>query len=200
MKFIGNDKETFKGLFVQTHSVFNDLQQAQVVIMFNQRYINFLGFFICHELLLVGYYFQFVEGMEPCPLCIFQRVAFMAVGTVFLIAALHNPQSALLQRMYNGAGIAAALSGLGIAWRHIYLQGLPADQVPSCGPGLEYMMNIFSFSEVIQKVMTGSGECAEVSWRFLGITMPGWALIWFIGFTIFFVYRFWDVKPNEKPA
>lgn len=133
----------------------------------------------CAALLGYGLYLQHVVGLEPCPLCVFQRVAFIALGLVFLIAALHGPRrtGAIV---YAVLGFAAAATGAGVAGRHVWLQNLPADQVPACGPGLQYMLEQFPFSRMIEKVLSGSGECANVDWNFLGLTIPGWALLWFV--------------------
>lgn len=133
----------------------------------------------CAALLGYGLYLQHVVGLEPCPLCVFQRVAFIALGLVFLIAALHGPRRAGAT-VYAVLGFAAAATGAGVAGRHVWLQNLPADQVPACGPGLQYMLEQFPFSRMIEKVLSGSGECANVDWNFLGLTIPGWALLWFV--------------------
>ncbi len=137
---------------------------------------NLLGFLACAGLLAYAYYAQFVMHLEPCPLCIFQRVGVFALGVMFLIAALHDP--ALLGRRAYAALLAlAALATIGVAMRHLYIQSLPADAVPACGANLEFMLKVFSFSEVLVKVLTGSGECAKITWSFLGLAMPAWVLI-----------------------
>jgi disulfide bond formation protein DsbB len=144
--------------------------------MLNQRLLNFLGFLGCAGLMGYALFAQFVLDLPPCPLCIFQRVAVVAVGVLFLLAAIHNPGRAgsavyaILLGLSAGAGVA-------VAWRHIWLQGLPADQVPACGPGLDFMLDQFPVWEVLTTVLTGSGKCAEISWSFLGLSMPAWVLI-----------------------
>ena len=130
-------------------------------------------------LLGYGYWLQFVEHLEPCPLCIFQRIAFMALASTGFIAALHNPSS-LGRRLYSVFGVLFSLSGSLIAARHVWLQSLPPDRVPECGPGLDYLIEVFSFTDMLGKVFTGSGECATVDWSFLNLSMPAWALIWFV--------------------
>ena len=144
------------------------------------RMINFFGFLAC--VLLMAYaifYLEKIVGLDPCPLCMFQRVAFVALGVVFLLAALHNP-SGWGKKIYAlfiliSAGLGAALAG-----RHIWLQNLPPDQVPECAPDLDYMLEVFPFQEMLTTVLSSSGECAEVSWRFLSLSIPAWALISFI--------------------
>jgi len=122
---------------------------------------------------------QYVQGYEACPLCIFQRVALIALGLVLLVGALHAPVGAGA-RAYGLLGVIAAAAGIGIAGRHLYLQSLPPDQVPACGPGLDYLWDTFPMLDMLRLVFTGSGECAEVNWSFLGLSMPGWVLIWFV--------------------
>ncbi|OPX56510.1 disulfide bond formation protein DsbB [Oceanospirillum multiglobuliferum] len=145
----------------------------------NYRTLNLVGFVSCVLLLVSALIMQHVFELEPCPLCIFQRVAFMAAAAIFLVAAIHNPQSTG-QKVYTFLNLAALISGVGLALRHIWLQNLPADKVPSCGPGLDYMLEVLPFTDVINTVLKGSGECAEVSWTFLGLSIPWWTLFAYI--------------------
>ncbi|HEY1875839.1 MAG TPA: disulfide bond formation protein B, partial [Rhizomicrobium sp.] len=108
--------------------------------------------------------------------CIFQRIGVFTLGVIFLIAALHDP-AALGRRVYALLLALAALATIGVAARHLYIQSLPPGSVPACGASLDFMLKVFSLSEVLVKVLTGSGECATVSWEFLGLAMPGWVLI-----------------------
>lgn len=143
----------------------------------NQRLVNLYAFLLCAGLLGYAYYTQFYLGLAPCPLCIFQRVAVIALGAVFLLAALHGPHG-WGRRVYAALLGLVALAGAGIAGRHVWIQHLPADQVPACGPGLDYMLEVFPLGETLRMVFTGSGECAAVNWSFLGLSMPAWVLIW----------------------
>ena len=144
-----------------------------------RRLAYLLGFLVCAALIAWALWLQYGEGLEPCPLCIFQRVAVIAMGLVFLIAAFHNPGRsgagayALLQLLIGGAGAA-------IAARQVWLQSLPKDQVPACGMGLDYMLETLPFSDVLQKVFEGSGECAEKGWEFLHLSIAGWTLVFFV--------------------
>lgn len=151
--------------------------------MSSRRLLNLTGFLACAGLLGFGYYLQFQQGLEPCPLCIFQRVAFFALAIVFLIAAVHNPKH-WGARAYGGLLFLCASIGAAIAGRQIWLQSLPPDQVPECGPGLNYMLDVFPLTEVIATVLRGSGDCAEVDWTFLGLSIADWALVWFIALGI----------------
>ncbi len=137
---------------------------------------NLLGFAACAGLLAYAYYAQAVLHLEPCPLCIFQRVGVFALGVVFLIAATHDPVG-WGRRIYALLLAAAALSTIGVAVRHLYIQHLPEGSIPACGASLDFMLKVFSLSEVLVKVLTGSGECAKVTWSFLGLAMPAWVLI-----------------------
>ena len=121
-------------------------------------------------------YAEHVLYLMPCPLCIFERVAVISLGIVFLIAALHNPDGSRL-KVYTGLVALAAGAGAGVAGWHVRLQNLPADEVPSCGPGLNYMLDAFPLSEALKMVFYGSGECASIEWELLGLSMPAWVLI-----------------------
>ena len=160
----------------------------------SKRQVNLLGFAVCAGLLGFGYYLQFFQGLEPCPLCIFQRVAFISLGAIFLVAGLHNPGQ-IGARLYAGLITLAGLTGSGISSWHLYIQNLPPDQVPECGPGLDYMLEAFDFSQTLKMVFTGSGECAEISWAFLGLSMPGWALICFLGLGL--IGLFWNWRSQD---
>jgi disulfide bond formation protein DsbB len=132
----------------------------------------------CAGLLGFGYYLQYFDGQDPCPLCMVQRGFFYLVLATFLVAAVHFPQRTGT-RIYCIAAFLAALGGSGVAARHVWLQHLPADQVPACGPDLFYMMENLPFSRMLQKLFMGSGQCAEVHWRFLGLSIAEWSLAWF---------------------
>jgi disulfide bond formation protein DsbB len=142
----------------------------------DRRLVNFLGFIACVTLLAYAYYTQYELGVEPCPLCIFQRIGIAALGVVFLVAGLHNPRR-------WGAGVYGGLIGLaslataGVAIRHLYVQSLPPGTIPSCGAPLDVLLQFTPVTEVIRKVLTGSGECSQVNWKFLGLAMPAWVLI-----------------------
>ncbi len=141
-----------------------------------RRALNLLGLLGCLALLGFAWYAQVVLKLEPCPLCIFQRVGVAGVGLGFLLAAVHSPRD-WGRHVYGVLIAVAALVTVGIAARHIWIQQLPAGSVPVCGATLDYMLDVFPLSDVIRKVLTGSGECAKVSWRFLTLSMPTWVLI-----------------------
>jgi len=141
-----------------------------------RRGLNALGLAACAGLLGYAWYSQVVLGLEPCPLCIFQRVGVAAMAALFALAAIHNPRT-WGARIYAALLILAALMTMGVAARQLWIMHLPEGAVPACGATLSYMLDIFPLTDVIRKVLTGSGECAKVSWRFLGLSMPAWVLL-----------------------
>jgi len=145
----------------------------------SRRVVNLGGFLVCCGLMGFALFAQHVLLLDPCPLCVFQRVAVISIGIIFLVAALHNPAGAGRIPYALLLGL-AAVAGASVAGRHAWLQQLPPDKVPSCGPGLDYMLETLPFTEVLGKVFRGSGECAEIVWQFLGLSMPGWVLVWMI--------------------
>lgn len=136
-----------------------------------------LGAALCAGLVGYALYAQHVLGLEPCPLCVFQRIAYMAIGAVFLVAALHNPRARAGRVTYGVLLVLAAIGGMSVAGRHVWLQSLPPSEVPACGPGLDYLLEAFPLQDVLARVFRGSGECAEIDWTFLGLSMPAWNLI-----------------------
>ncbi|HSW15487.1 MAG TPA: disulfide bond formation protein B [Solimonas sp.] len=152
----------------------------------NNRLLNLLGFLGCIAGLLFALYLQHFKGYEPCPFCIFQRVAMLAAGLVFLAGAIHGPK-AWGQWVYALLATLAAMVGAGIAARHVWLQSLPPDQVPACGPTLDYLLDMMPLQEVVTTVLKGEGSCAKIDAQWLGISLPGWTLIAFFGFAIYAV-------------
>lgn len=149
-----------------------------------ERCANAAGAAVCIAALVYAIvWLQMFRGLEPCPLCILDRVAFAIAAVVFLLAALHGP-AALGRRIYAAVALVPLIFGLGSAGRHVWLQSLPADQVPACGPSLGYMMENFPLQRVIDLVLRGSGSCAEIQWQFLGGSIAQWTLILFVGLTL----------------
>ncbi|HEX6999957.1 MAG TPA: disulfide bond formation protein B [Gammaproteobacteria bacterium] len=143
-----------------------------------RRLWNAAGVAVAAALMGYALFAQHVQGYEPCPLCIYQRMIMIATGGVFLVAALHAP-AGLGARAYGLLGALVALTGAGVAGWHVRLQHLPPEQVPACGPGLDYIREVFPLVEELKMVFTGSGECANIDWSFLGLSMPAWVAIWF---------------------
>lgn len=160
------------------------------------RMLSLIGLIGCLFLMASALYMEHRMDMEPCPLCIFQRVAVIGAGLFLLIgvAIAGSRWGARISAVLTGL---AALAGVGLAGRHVWLQHLPADQVPQCGPGLDYLLDVFPWQEVVSKVLRGSGECAEVSWRFLGLSIPEWTLIAFIGLLVW-AALIWRAAPARN--
>jgi disulfide bond formation protein DsbB len=146
-----------------------------------------LGLLICAALMAFAFYLQYVEQQEPCPLCMLQRVVFVDMMIVFAVAAIHAParRGALV---YSGLLFVMAVLGAAVAGRQVWLQHLPADKVPACGPGFEYMIEQFPLADALRKILAGSGECAEVGWKFLGLSIAEWSLVWFVILGAFSLY------------
>lgn len=141
--------------------------------------VSFLaGFLVCAGLLGFALFAEYRWNLIPCPLCIFQRIGFLVMALFFLLGALHAPRGRV-RWVYLGGTLLGALFGIATAGRHLWIQSLPADQVPSCGPPLDYMFDAFPFAQVLRMVFTGSGECAKVE-PILGLPMPAWTLLWFV--------------------
>lgn len=147
------------------------------------RGLAFAGFLLPTFAMAFALYLQYVLHLEPCPLCIFQRVAMIAIALVWLLAAIHGPQGAG-RWVYAVFAAAAAAAGGAIAWRHVWLQGLPPEEVPACGPSLDYMLDIQPLNEVIATVLKGDGDCAAIEGAFLGLSIPAWTLIAFVGLAL----------------
>jgi disulfide bond formation protein DsbB len=152
-----------------------------------------VGLVVCVGLLLAAAYFQFAGGLEPCPLCVTQRLFVMGVGFVLLAAVLHNPGKAGI-RAYAISGFLLAAAGAFVSARHVWLQHLPPDQVPACGPGLSYMFQHFPVGDTLRAMLSGTGDCAKVDWTLLGFSMPAWVLIAFLALGVLSLAQVWNTK------
>jgi disulfide bond formation protein DsbB len=160
------------------------------------RQANLLGFAACAALLAYAYYAQYVMHLEPCPLCIFQRIGVFAVAAAFLIAATHDPVS-WGRRVYAVLIAVAAAATIGVAARHLYIQSQPPGTIAACGASLDFMLKVFSLGEVLTKVLSGSGECAKINWQFLGLAMPAWVLI---AAAVLGAYGLWANLRRQVPV
>ena len=145
----------------------------------SRRWLNLAGFLVCALLLGYAYFSQFHNHLEPCPLCIFQRIGMIFVGLVYFIAALHNP-GRTGARIYGVLLLLVAAAGGAVSLRHIYVQHLPPELAPPCGPGLTYLFQNLPLNKFLRQAFIGSADCSVVTWRFLGLSMPEWVLIWFV--------------------
>jgi protein dithiol:quinone oxidoreductase len=146
-----------------------------------------IGFLVCAGLIGFALYLQHYQHQDPCPLCLLQRVVYIALMGVFLVAAIHGP-GRVGAMIYGGLLLVTAGIGAAIATRHVWLQHLPPDRVPECGPGLEFTLRKYPLYQALEKVFAGTGQCAEAGWSFLGLTIAGWSLLWFVLLGSFAVY------------
>lgn len=145
----------------------------------SNRILYLLGALVVAGLMGFGLYLQYVKHQDPCALCMVQRVIFIAILVVYAIAMLHGPRR-VGERLYAALITLLSLSGVAVAARHIWIQHLPPDQVPACGPGLDYMLETMPLSNVLKQLMHGSGECAARGWTFLTLGIPEWSLLCYI--------------------
>jgi disulfide bond formation protein DsbB len=153
-----------------------------------------LSFLICLLAMAFALYLQLSLGQDPCPLCILQRIAVILLGVISLIALIHHPKP-LGIRIYASLGLLSSLFGLATAARQVYLQSLPPDQTPACGPGLNYLFHVLPVDQAIMIVLKGTGDCAKVDWRFLHLSLAGWSAILFLGLSLLLIW-IW-IKPRN---
>ncbi len=171
------------------------LKSLQVI---SNRWLYLAGALIAGGLIGFALYLQYVEHQDPCPLCMVQRVVYIAISVVFALAALPGPKQ-VGEKIYAALIVLLSLTGVAVASRHIWIQNLPKDQVPACGPGLDYMLETLPMGTVIQKLIHGSGECAEKGWTFLTLGIPEWSLLCYLALgalSIFVVARTY-LRKNE---
>ena len=144
----------------------------------------FAGLLISICMLAIAFFFQYYMELEPCPLCSVARAIVIIMAVVFFIAFIHAPIG-WTRRLYGLLLTLVSILGVIVAGRHTWLQHLPKEQIPECGPGLDFWLNNLPTNEVIQKVFKGSGECVEIAWTFIGLSIPEWNLILFILFLVF---------------
>lgn len=153
------------------------------------RTLYFLGAMACFGAIGYALYVQYHMLMQPCPLCILQRVAFAGAGAFFLTGALHNPKSPAWRRFHAILVSLSALGGLLIAGRHVAIQLAPSDPSAFCGGmDIAYILDAMPWREALATVFKGSGECAKIDWTFLGFSMPMWTLVLYVGVLALAIY------------
>ena len=160
------------------------------------RYANTAACFAGILSMAYAYYLQFFEYLAPCPLCIFDRVFLLGILLTLATAAIHNPKRQG-QRAYAGICALFCMGGLSSSGRHVWLQHLPADQVPACGPGLNYLVEAFPVADVIKLVLQGSGECAEITWNFLGLSLPEVTLLMFSIYSLYTLVQIFRTHDDQ---
>lgn len=161
------------------------------------RWRFLLGFIACAGSMAFALYLEHFQHLAPCALCVLQRVAMIATGLIFLVAGLHNPQ-AWGRHLYGLLAGAAALAGAAIAGRHVWLQSLPPDQVPACGPPLDHLMKIMPWNDALAFVLKGEGNCAVIDAQWLGISLPGWTLVGFVLLALWALYCLLPPRPKLR--
>jgi len=149
-----------------------------------------LGFLVCAGLIAFAFYLQYYEYQDPCPLCLLQRMVYVGLMVLFLVAAAHGP-GRVGAVIHGGLQFVMAATGAAVATRHVWLQYLPSDQVPECGPSLEFTLRKYPLFQAFEKIFGGSGQCAEAGWKFLGLTIAGWSLVWFMLLALYALYLAW---------
>ncbi len=166
------------------------------------RYGYAAGFLSCVGLMAAAYYFEYALFLDPCPLCMVQRLATVLTGVGFLLAFILHPKAGQQPnwplRIALLFTLAAAIFGWWAADHHVWMQGLPPEDVPECGPSFEHMMKTLPLNELLTIMLQGDGNCAEVSWNFWGLSMPEWLRLWFIGFTAATVFALFKTRPVKK--
>lgn len=152
--------------------------------LFNRRSGNLTGFLICIALLAYAYYLQYARGLEPCPLCMLQRLAFFALAIAFLVAAIHRA-GVTGSRAYGVVSFLIAAAGASVSMRHVWIQHTPESKRPACGPGFDFLMDTFGPLDGVRRILHGSGECGAVDWTFLGLSIPEWTLAAFVALGVF---------------
>jgi disulfide bond formation protein DsbB len=144
-------------------------------------------FFACTAMVLTAiFYFQEELGLEPCPMCILSRVTFMAIAVVSLAAAIHGPRGLAL-RIYASIVGLLAIAGIGVSLRHSYLQHFPP-KVEACGADLDFLLGTLPLAQALPRIFQGTGSCSKVDWSFLGLSIPEWAGVWYLGFLAVMVW------------
>lgn len=153
----------------------------------NFRALSSITVLVSIALLAAAYYYELVVGLEPCPMCMMQRIVVFALGCIALIASVHNPDKPLGRKGYAFAAGTVSLGGVLLAIRHSWIQAYPPEDLPDCGAPLEYMLDILPFQEILGYMLSGSASCTEISWQFLGLSMPNWMIIAFVGYGVYSV-------------
>lgn len=149
------------------------------ILNLSSRNINSLIFMYISGLILFALYLQYFQNIDPCPLCMLQRIVFIAIGLIALLAVLHNPKK-LGRIIYSTINLIFCMCGIGLAGRHMWLESLPADQAPACGPSLEIMLELFPLQDVLKNAIIGDGECAKVAWSLFNLSIADWSMLCFV--------------------
>ncbi|WP_420426578.1 disulfide bond formation protein B [Algiphilus sp.] len=166
-------------------------------MLHNFRVLCLLGFLACAGAMAFALWLEHSVGLEPCPMCVFQRIAMIATGVILLLAALHGPTGGG-RRVYGVLALLSAGTGAGIAGRHVWLQNLPEDQIPACGPTLDFLVDALPLWEVLTTVLRGDGNCAVIDWTWMGFSLPQLTLAGFIALIGWTLVTLWLTRTRHE--
>jgi disulfide bond formation protein DsbB len=182
LQFIGAGPSLAETVYRMSVATLGSVALA-LILLPRRRPAYVLGALVCLGLIGWALWLQHGLGLEPCPLCVFQRIAVIAIGVIFLVAAIHNP-GWVGAAVYGGLTLVVGSVGAGLAAWHVWIQAQPKGAVAACGMSLNYMLETLPLTEVIGKVLKGSGECAEQGWLFLGLAIPSWTFVFFVAMVV----------------
>ncbi len=164
--------------------------------MSSSVYRQFQRLLLLSTLLILGavYYLQYVGGLKPCPLCIIQRVCVILFGISCIVGWCFSAR--YRKRVVAFFQILFSFSGLFFATRQLWIQSLPAEQVPACLPGLDILMKYYPLRDILSTLFWGTGDCAEVSWQLFGLSMPAWAALYFLAIFLVSGWVFFFLRPS----
>ena len=155
---------------------------------------NFLGAIIAFIMIISALAIQLTFNLEPCPLCITQRIIFIVIGALFILFALLPSNNAYIKLSHLISILAAGLVGVIFSIRHILIQAKIIEIPAECGIDLDYMFENFPFTEAVNLLFKGTGDCSQIDWTFFGITLPQMALLGYIFFITYTIYIYFKVK------
>lgn len=149
------------------------------------RYGQWAVFLISAFVLSASLYFEWFGGLQPCPLCLMQRFCVMLILVLGLMVLISIPARG--KALLTAQGV-VALAGLYFAGRQVWLQSLPTDQLPACMPGMDVLMRYFPWRDIVHTLLFGAADCGEITWQWLGLSMPAWSVLYFAGLLLMIVF------------
>lgn len=164
--------------------------------MFTSRFFQLIVMLLVAAVIGVALFLEHHDQLQPCPLCIFQRLAFIliAVGSLIVFLGYHCRYARLTGWIFS---FIFSLAGLALALRQMWLQHLGASAVTTCVPGLNYLYSNFSWFKATMLVFQGTSDCAAVTWRLFGLSMAGWSAICFGFFVLVFLLSLVGSKKDK---
>jgi protein dithiol:quinone oxidoreductase len=165
------------------------------MMQISSRSIYSLGLFFSIGIVTASLYLQFHQGLQPCPLCLVQRGCIVLLGLLCGLGIFFSPMRPLTRRIYASIITLIALLGAASALRKIWLENLPHDKAPPCGPELQYMLDHLPFHQTLKILVAGTGDCSKIEWQFWGLALSEWALL---SFLVFLVLGLWQMVLVDK--